>query len=285
MTFSTIKTGLFSFTIVLLFMPLGHALMVLNEIILHDQKLIGAFAIGLLGVLLLSLGIKKNNRNNLSTLFGFLAGIFVWTGWIEFSFVWIADKLQIPGLSENGTVVTKPEYLIMPSSIGFLGSFFLLYLFSQNRCQFFNWFQRVFKIKGLVKLGSTNEKPLAIITFIETIMVLWTFYIVLLLVYDPDIAGDNHPLTYIVAFGSLLWAIYLFVNLIRIKTFDYAIRYAIPTVIIFWNFVEVMGRWNLFQEIWIHPFQHWIELAVTSLILLGLITNYIIDKKQKNAFI
>ena len=37
----------------------------------------------------------------------------------------------------------------------------------------------------------------------------------------------------------------------RIKAFDHALRYAIPTVIIFWNFVDVAGRWNLFAEVWV----------------------------------
>jgi len=124
------------------------------------------------------------------------------------------------------------------------------------------------------------EKPMAVITFIETILILWTFYIVLLLVYDKDIAGDKHPATYIVAFGSLFWSIYLFLNLIKIKAFDYAIRYAIPTVIIFWNFVEVLGRWDLFKEIWVHPFEHAIEIGIITLLFFGFIAYYIFENKQ-----
>ena len=278
--FSNIKIGVYSFFIVLLFMPIGHALMVLTELILHQHKYIGAGLIGLIGVFLLAAGIRKTKKDTIATLYGFLAGIFVWTGWIEFSFVWVAEKLQIPGLTEHGEVTTKPEYLLMPSSIGLLGSFFLLNLFTHNRCQFFNWFQHNFKIKGVIKLANPNLKPLAIITFVETIMVLWTFYIVLLLVYDPEIAGDRHPITYITAFGSLFWSIYLFSNLIKIQVFDYALRYAIPTVIIFWNFVEVMGRWNLIEEIWISPVNHKLELTLISAILIAFITYYILENKK-----
>lgn len=70
-------------------------------------------------------------------------------------------------------------------------------------------------------------------TAIELIMILWTFYIILLIVYDSSIFGDKHPVTYIIAFGSLLWSAYLFMKLLRIKKLGFAIRYAIPTVIIF----------------------------------------------------
>ena len=263
-------------------MPLGHAMMVLNEEVFVENKLIGAFVLGVIGVVLLVVSIKNNYKDSTSTMLGLLAGILVWTGWIEFSFVWIADKLSIQGLTENGEVVTKPEYLIMPSSIGLLGSFFLLYIFTQTNCQFFNWFQKLFGIKAQIKTGGGIQKPISIVTFIETIMILWTFYIVLLLVYDKDIAGDNHPFTYIVAFGSLFWSIYLFLNLIKIKTFDYAIRYAVPTVIIFWNFVEVMGRWNLFKEIWVHPFEHWIEITIITILLIVFIAYYIYENRKSN---
>lgn len=279
MRLNTIKTGTISFLLVLLFMPLGHALMVLNEKILIENKLLGAAIIGLIGFVFLLFGIQKKRKNSTATLLGLLAGILVWTGWVEFSFVWIADKLKVAAQLENGEVVTKPEYLIMPSSVGLLCAFLLLYLFSYSKCQFFNWFQRILKIKKNIEINSNGTKPLAVITFIETIMILWTFYILLLLVYDDDIAGDNHPFTYFVAFGSLFWSIYLFSNLIKINKFDYAVRYAIPTVIIFWNFIEVMGRWNLFKEIWIYPFQHWIEILIITVLLFGFIAYYIYESR------
>ncbi|MFT4644739.1 MAG: hypothetical protein ACI8ZX_001146 [Planctomycetota bacterium] len=275
----SIRIGIVSFIIVLLFMPLGHSLMILNEKIFIEYKYWGAFTIGLLGVVLLAFSLSQTVKNSISTLLGLLAGIFVWTGWIEFSFVWIAEKLNIPALIENGEVVTKPEYLIMPSSIGLLGVFFLVFLFSFNKCQFFNWFQSVLKILPNVKMKG-SVKPIAITTFLETVMILWTFYIVLLLVYDESIAGDKHLLTYIVAFGSLAWSIYLFNNLIRIKNFDSAIRYAVPTVIIFWNFVEILGRWGLFKEIWVHPFEYKIEIGITTLTLLLFISYYYFNTRK-----
>ena len=281
MKLKNIKIGVFSFVIVLLFMPLGHALMVLNEKIFLEHKFIGAGVIGFLGVALLVISLSKERKKSTATLLGLLAGILVWTGWVEFSFVWIAEKLNIPALYENSEIATRPEYLIMPSSIGILGTFFLLYLFTSNRCQFFVWFQKIFRIRNLLKTNTSgSEKPVAISIFIETIMILWTFYILLLLVYDKDIAGDKHLFTYIVAFGSLFWSIYLFFKLIKITNFDYAIRYAVPTVIIFWNFVEVMGRWNLFKEIWIHPFEYWVQILAITIVLILFIMYYIFENRK-----
>ena len=81
-------------------------------------------------------------------------------------------------------------------------------------------------------------------------------------------------------------AAYLFLNLIKISKFDYAIRYAVPTVIIFWNFVEVSGRWNLFKEIWVHPFEHWVENGIILILLLLFTIYYLFEtythKTKKN---
>ena len=57
----------------------------------------------------------------------------------------------------------------------------------------------------------------------------------------------------------------------RIKKLGFAIRYAIPTVIIFWNFVEILGRWNIFKEIWVHPLQYWFEMLLVTIIFIALV--------------
>ena len=158
----------------------------------------------------------------------------------------------------------------------------MFFLFTYTKCQFFKWFQELFRIKDYVAPKKSIEKPIVVTTFIETIMILWTFYIVLLLVYDKDIAGDKHPVTYFVAFGSLFWSLYLFLKLIKIKKFDYAIRYAIPTVIIFWNVIEIFGRWNLFKEIWVYPIEYWIEISLITLLFIGFVIYYIYENKQTN---
>ncbi len=278
-TSKSFRTGTLSFIIVLLFIPLGHALMVLNEKLIPEHKFLGAAILGFTGLFLLFIGIRKNEKPLTSTLLGLIAGILIWTGWVEFSFVWIAEKLGVAPLIENGEIATKPEYIVMMSSVRLLSTILILFFFKQSSCTFFQWFQKLGKME-MTKVKS-QEKFWAGITFIETIIILWTFYIVLLLVYDKDIAGDRHPLTYFVAFGSLFWSAFLFLKLIKIKKFDYAIRYAIPTVIIFWNFVEVTGRWDMFKEIWVHPFEHWIANSIILGFLIGFTIYYIIENKNK----
>ena len=262
-------------------MPIGHALMVFTEVVFEADTLLAAFVIGFIGMILAYVGIMKNENKKAATLLGLMAGVLVWTGWVEFSFVWIAHKLNVAPLMEDGEIATKPEYLVMMSSLGLLCTILLFFVSSKTRCQFLNWFQKIFGIHAETKALEKMERLVVVTTFIETIMLLWTFYLVLLLVYDADIAGENHPLTYIVAFGSLAWSIYLFVKLMKIQKFDYAIRYAVPTVIIFWNFVEVMGRWDLLDEIWVKPFEHWVEILIISTCFLGFIFYYIYEMKQE----
>jgi hypothetical protein len=281
MSFSKVKYGIFSFIIVLLLMPIGHALMVLTERFFHTNMLLAAFGIGIAGTSLVFLGIVKDENKKTATLLGLLGGILVWTGWVEFSFVWIAQKLNVSPLMENGEVATKPEYLVMMSSLGLLSVFTMFFLSSQTRCQFFSWFQKVFGIKVRTRMLEKAEKFIAVTTFIETIMILWMFYIVLLLVYDNDIAGSNHPITYVVAFGSLFWSIYLFLRLIKIQEFDYAIRYAVPTVIIFWNFVEVMGRWDLLNEIWVEPTEYVMEVSIIFALFFAFTWYYVKEIKEE----
>lgn len=279
--YSPFFKGILSFLIVLLFMPIGHALMVLNEKLMGNNMYYGAFLIGLLGLICLVIGILNNKKQKQATLLGLLAGILIWTGWVEFSFVWIAEKLNVAPLLENGKVATKPEYLVMLSSLGLLLTMLSFFILRASNCKFFIFLQNLLRIKN--KLGSENKssKLYSVITFIETVMILWTFYILLLIVYDNDIAGDRHPITFVVAFGSLLWSIFLFFKLIKISKFDYSLRYAIPTVIIFWNFIEIIGRWNIFDEIWLHPFEHWIENLII-LILLLIFSIYFYTENKKN---
>jgi len=274
-----LRNGFFSFLLVLLLMPIGHAIMVLNEHLLLEYKYQGAIAMGFAGIILLIWGIKKNSKPTLATILGFLGGVLVWTGWVEFSFMWIAEKNNVSHLMVDNEIATKREYLVMMSSLGLLCTFYFFYLFTRSNCTFYIWQQKYLGFREDIKTQVGFKKPFAVSTFIETIMIIWTFYVVLLLVYDEQIAGDRHIATYIVGFGSLLWSLYLISKLVRIQSFDYAIRYAVPTVIIFWNFVEILGRWDLFKEIWVHPMEYKWEVSAFFIILAIIL--YIFIKNPK----
>ncbi len=272
--------GLLAFVIVLLLMPLGHTLMVLMERVFGSAVFLSALVVGALGVVMLWWGVARPGRDLYATLLGAFGGVLTWTGWIEFSFVWVAGKLGVQPLMQDGEILTKPEYLVMLSSLGLLGTMLMLYIFAHTRCPFFNWIQKRFGIFRKVAIPSPSQRPLAMIAFMEMVMLIWTFYVVLLICYDDAIAGDRHPATWVVAFGSLAWSIYLFNKLMRIKSFDHAVRYAIPTVVIFWNFVEIMGRWDMFKEIWVHPKEHWLENSLLLAMLIGFSAYYIIKGRK-----
>lgn len=276
-------TGILSFFIVLFMMPLGHAAMILMEKLIGGSHLyLSALLLGVAGVVVLLGGVfsRKETRATLAGLFG---GLFVWTGWVEFAYVYYAHRFGVQPLVENGEVVTKPEYLIMPSSIGLWAILMLFYIFNaRTGCTMFNWIQRRLHCAPQPEAAPrpASRNP-AMTAFMEMNVIMWTCYLVLLLAYDDRFLGDRHPVTIAIALGSLLWSVYLFLRLVKIRKIAYAIRYAIPTVIIFWTFVEIAGRWNLFEEIWVHPLDYWREVTGMALALFALVGIVIWKGKHK----
>jgi hypothetical protein len=281
--------GTASFLIVLFTMPLGHALMILMEHLLSPAALhCSAFAMGAAGVALTITGVFASGDTR-QTLWGLFGGLLFWTGWVEFLFVYFAHRFGVqPLLNESGVVVTKPEYLILPASFGFWAMFMLFYLFSvKTGCNFFTYLQKLFfrNINTPVKPQPVT-RHVSIVTFMELNLILWTSYLLLLFCYDDNFIGDRHPVTALVAFSCLAGSLFMFRRLLRIGQWGYAIRYAIPTVIIFWTFVEVLGRWNLFREIWIEPMKYKTEMItvlIAFIILLCFMLYHNASKKKKES--
>ncbi len=272
--------GILAFLIVLFTMPLGHAAMIIMEKSFgHAYIYHAAILVGFIGLSLLVWGVISANETK-ATFLGLFGGLFIWTGWIEFAFVYYANRYGVEPLMVNGEVVTKPEYLIMPSSVGFWAILMIYYfLGSRTGCRFFNWLQNKLKIKRIMEFKPA-KRNVAMTTLMELTALLWTFYLVLLFVYDDNFIGDRHAVSYIVAFGSLLWSLFLFVKLIRITKMAYAIRYAIPTVIIFWTFIEILGRWDVFKEIWVEPSKYWLEMLITAIVFIVLLFITAFEKRK-----
>ena len=257
--------GLLAFVIVFVVQALGHTVMIAMENLFGKEYIFqSAFALGLVGAVLLFIGMKSQNEVA-ATWLGFWAGTLLWTGWIEFAFVWSGDYLGVPDLMDPnmpGQIATKAEYLVMMSSVGIL--FATLAYFTMNKetkCNFFLWFQR----NAGMRTGKPNpahERNFAAITALETIYVVWFFYLLLLFMYDESILGDRHPVTYGVFFINVIWAVYLFQRLMKFWKVTTAIRYGIPTAIISWNLVEIAGRWHLFTEFWEHPQDFGLEMSL-----------------------
>lgn len=274
-------TGIAAFVIVLFSMPLGHAAMILMEHFLTDSVLnFSAFLMGCAGVGLTLWGDRSRN-NNMASLLGFFGGLLVWTGWIEFGYVYFAKVLSVAPLMENGEIVTKPEYLVLMSSVGFWAVVMLFYIFRlRSQCNMFIWVQQKLSINtaSLPKSVSVNKSWT---TFMETIMLLWTSYLVLMFAYDKKYLGDDHPVTLLLAVACLLCSLWMFNNLRKIGNMGYAIRYALPTVIIFWTFVEVLGRIEWLSEFWVEPIRYKFEILLLTVSMAAGIVFIVLKEKQK----
>ncbi|TNF88238.1 MAG: hypothetical protein EP301_05335 [Gammaproteobacteria bacterium] len=258
--------GLVAFIIVFVVQALGHTVMIVMEDVWPGEHYVyqSAFAMGSLGAVLLYIGMRSENEVA-ATWLGFWSGTFLWTGWVEFSFVWSGNYLGVPDLMDTnvpGEIATKAEYLVMMSSVGILGA--TLAYFTLNRetkCNFFLFFQRHLKLRtGKPTRG--YKRNFAAITALETIYVIWFFYVALLFLYDENILGDRHPATYVIFFLNVIWAVYLFQRLMKFWRVTTAIRYGIPTAIIAWNVVEISGRWHLFTEFWEKPQEFALEMGL-----------------------
>ena len=263
-------------------MPLGHAMMIIMEKTMTPAAVhCSAFCMGLAGLLLVIGGVfvKGDTRQ---TVCGLIGGLLFWTGWVEFLFQYYATRWGTQPEMENGEVVTRPEYLILPASFGMWMMVMMLYIFStKNGCNFINWWQR------MILRSHKNEiaaRPMAhhtsIVTFMELNMILWASYLLLMFCYDRNFLGDRHPITSIVAAGCLLGSIFIFRKQLKLSSWGANIRMAIATVIVFWVPVEVLGRLNFFHEFWVEPEKYATQI-VSILVAFVVLMVYIMMAARK----
>lgn len=271
-----------SFLLVLCTMPLGHAMMIIMENTMTPAAVhCSAFCMGLAGLLLVIGGVfvKGDTRQ---TVCGLIGGLLFWTGWVEFLFQYYATRWGTQPEMENGEVVTRPEYLILPASFGMWMMVMMLYIFStKNGCNFINWWQR------MILRSHKNEiaaRPMthhtSIVTFMELNMILWASYLLLMFCYDNNFLGDRHPITSIVAAGCLLGSIFIFRKQLKLSSWGANIRMAIATVIVFWVPVEVLGRLNFFHEFWVEPEKYATQI-VSILVAFVVLMVYIMMAARK----
>lgn len=274
-----------SFLLVLCTMPLGHAMMIIMENTMTPAAVhCSAFCIGLAGLLLVIGGVfvKGNTRQ---TVCGLIGGLLFWTGWVEFLFQYYATRWGTQPEMENGEVVTRPEYLILPASFGMWMMVMTLYIFStKNGCNFINWWQR------MILRSHKNEiaaRPMtyhtSIVTFMELNMILWASYLLLMFCYDRNFLGDRHPITSIVAAGCLLGSIFIFKKQLKLSSWGANIRMAIATVIVFWVPVEVLGRLNFFHEFWVEPEKYATQIVSILVAFLVLMVYIMMAARKRKA--
>jgi len=271
-----VKT-IISFLMVLFTMPLGHALMIImNKTMTPTAVHYAAFIMGAVGLLIVIRGVfvKGDTKQTLHGLFG---GLLFWTGWVEFLFQYYALRWGTQPEIENGVVVTKPEYLILPATFGLWMMIMTLYIFStQNGCLFMNWCQRVlFRDKKSQIVARPMTRHVSIITFMELNMILWSSYLLLMFCYDKNFLGDHHPVTFALGAACFVGALCIIERQSRLSQWGANIRMAIPAVIVFWTPVEILGRINFFKEIWIEP-QKYATPMLTMLTVFVVLLGYII---------
>ena len=296
-----------SLLIVLLMMPLGHALMILMEHFLEPTTLhYSAFLMGFVGLVITIAGVfvKGDTRQ---TCFGLAGALLFWTGWVEFLFAYFAQRFGVHcDLVGNGVVQTiteyvngvgvnhtftingtpleefsradlkelrgsRPEYLIMPATFGMWMMFVVMYTFcTRTGCLFIRWVQRPCGINEKVELRPMAYHP-SIVMFMEWNIMMWGLYMLLMFCYDPVFLGDHHPVTYAIAAICLIGSALMFKKQLYIKQWGRNLRMAYATVIVFWTFVEVVARNGLFKEIWVDPMNHVVEMSAVLAIFVALI--------------
>ena len=261
-----------SFLLVLFSMPLGHALMIIMEKTMSESAVHTAgFLLGLAGLIMVIVGVfvKGDTRQ---TLWGFIGGLLFWTGWVEFLFMYYARRYGVMPEMENGEIVTKPEYLIMPASFGMWVAIMVMYIFStRNGCDFITWIQRkCFGRKQYTICAQPMTRHTSIVTFMEIFMILWGLYLLLMFCYDKNFLGDHHPVTFLIGIGCFIGSLFMFKRQLYLASWGANIRMSIATVIVFWTPVEILGRINFFNEFWVEPEKYAWQMTVILIAFIAL---------------
>ncbi len=308
-----------SLLIILLLMPLGHALMIIMEHLLQPAALhYSAFAMGFVGLVITIWGVfvKGDTRQ---TVFGMTGALLFWTGWVEFLFAYYAQRYgvhcdlvgsgvvqttteYINGIGVNHTFTingtpledftrpelktlrgSRPEYLIMPASFGMWMMFVVMYVFcTRTGCDFIRWIQRHCGVESRVELRPMAHHT-SIVTFMEWNVMMWGLYLVLMFCYDPVFLGTTHPVTYAVAVLCLVGSTLMFKKQLHIASWGRNLRMSLATVIVFWTTVEVAARNGFFKEIWVDPANHVGEMLGILGVFVALIAGFWIYNARENA--
>lgn len=275
-----------SFLLVLFTMPLGHAIMILMEKFMDPTAVhYAGFTMGFVGLVMVIIGVfvKGDTRQ---TLWGLIGGLLFWTGWVEFLFLYYARRYGVPPEIENGQVVTKPEYLIMPASFGMWMMVMTMYIFStKNGCDFITWIQK--KCFGKRKqqiVFQPMTRHTSIVTFMELNMMLWALYLLLMFCYDKNFLGDHHPVTYLVGVSCLVGSLFMFKRQLFLASWGANIRMAIATVIIFWTPVEILGRINFFHEFWVEPEKYTFLMVCILIVFIFLLLYFWFKASKRRKF-
>ena len=299
-----------SILIILLLMPLGHALMIIMEHTLESTALhYSAFAMGFVGLVITIWGVFVKGDTK-QTVFGMAGALLFWTGWVEFLLAYYAQRYGVHcDLVGNGVVETateyvngigvhhtytingtpledfsraelkeirgsRPEYLIMPATFGMWMMFLVMYIFcTKTGCNFIRWIQNYCGVKNHVELRPMAHHA-SIVTFMEWNIMMWGLYLLLMFCYDPVFLGTTHPVTYAIGIFCLIGSGMIFKKQLYIGHWGRNLRMSLANVIVLWTAVEIAARNGFFKEIWVDPGNHVAEMVGILLVFVGLILGF-----------
>jgi len=257
---------------------IGHIVMVLIEKHNPAIKFDFAWSCAVIGFLTIYM-TRWCKRDGWQSFWGILGGLGLWFAF-EYSLMYGGYRMGVT-YTFNGSY---PEYRMMKWTFMLLIMVFSYLMYQESvRCNFIYFLRRKLRLmRGVVATGKVdNYGPR---TAFEYIMVTWTFYILLMIGYDEQLFGPHSAFIYIMFFASFSVFFYLCYKLLGYDKFGANLRYAIPTVTILWNDVEILAKWGMLKEPWVH-----INWPIMSVIIGGFcISTYLIIKdlrRRKEAMI
>jgi len=245
---------------------IGHIVMVLIEKNSPEIKFDFGKACFVVGIVIIYL-TRFLKSDGWQSFIGIMGGFGMWFSW-EYSLMYAGERMGVT-YAWNGSY---PEYRLMEWSVIALVMVFTYLMYQESvRCNFIYFLRRKLRLmRGVVATGKIdNYGPR---TAFEYIMITWTFYVLLMLAYDEQLFGAYSWFTYMVFFVSFSVFFYLCYKLLSYDKFGPNLKYAIPTVTILWNDVEILAKWGMLKEPWVH-----INWPIMSVIIGGFaVSTYLI---------
>jgi hypothetical protein len=265
--------GPFAFCTILLWRPVAHSLtMLVHELFDGPPSVAVSFLLGTTGFVLMWRAFKLNESS--ATVLGILAGSLIWTGWFEQGFSGFAAALGVQPLTWRGFTLFSPALLMIEASVVLmLGMLILLGANKDTQCRMFMWFHRHLHIWPGRKTAG-YQRQIARVTTMEYLFVVWFFYVLNILIFDPRVLGPEHPGAMAMLALIAVWGAYLLWKLTAIRGPGLALRYAIPCVGCVWLLIESAAAMRLFREIWLEPLEFPVTMSVWAVVSVALFLGY-----------
>ncbi len=265
--------GLLAFAVILSWRPVAHSLMILMHELLADPiQLLASFFVGAFGVFIMWRGFKHDEVT--ASLMGLLAGSLIWTGWVEAGFNGFATLLNIQPLKWQGFTLFTPGLLMIEASVVLM--LMLVIMMGSNKdthCRMFLWFHRNLRIWP-AKRTPGYKRQYSRIACLEYLFVVWFFYVLNILIFDPRILGPDNPITMAILLLLALWGSYLLWKLMQLRVAGPALRYAIPTVGCWWVLVESAAAFGMIPEFWVRPLEYPVIMSLFGIACACILLSY-----------